>query len=151
MTEKMKKSLQFVTRFYSAGALRPDDSFIKEGLSFWKRHGVAASITGFAILAAAASYTAINYSRSREENTVEKTVTNVETANEAPATDAVKDMKFEDTPLQDVVNAIEKEYGVKVSGATEGQPNLTLSYRGTAEDLVAAINDLLGTTLKIEK
>ena len=82
---------------------------------------------------------------------MERRVINVETANEVPATEAVKDMKFEDAPLQEVVKAIEKEYGVKVSGATEGQPHLTLSYRGTAEDLVAAINDLLGTNLKIEK
>ncbi|MBD5275463.1 MAG: DUF4974 domain-containing protein [Bacteroides sp.] len=60
-------------------------------------------------------------------------------------------MTFEDASLPDVVKAIEEAYGVKVTGATDGQPNLTLSYRGTAEDLTAAINDLLGTNLSIAK
>lgn len=147
----MKNSLRFVTRFYSPGALRPDESFITEGLPFWKRHAVAASIIGVTLLAAAAvsTYLAINSSQPQTE--IRKTETPAIPTEETPKAHTVKEMKFEDTPLPEVVKAIEEAYGVKVVGTTEGQPALTLSYKGTAEDLVAAINDLLGTNLKVER
>ena len=153
MTEKMKNSLRFVTRFYSPGALRPDYSFITEGLPFWKRHAVAASIIGTTLVAAAAvsAYIVLNMPQPQVEPPVPETETTVRPVEETPASDTVKDMTFEDASLPDVVKAIEEAYGVKVTGATDGQPNLTLSYRGTAEDLTAAINDLLGTNLSIAK
>lgn len=153
MTEKMKKSLRFVTKFYSPGALRPDDSFITEGLSFWKRHTVAASIIGVTLLAAAAgsAYLALSNTQQHTDTVAMKDETPVTPNEETPRIDAIKEMKFEEASLPEVVKAIEDAYGVKVAGKTEGQPNLTLSYKGTAEELVAAINDLLGTNLRIEK
>lgn len=151
MTEKMKNSLRFVTRFYSPGALRPDESFITEGLPFWKRHAVAASIIGVALLAAAAASTYLVLNHTQPQPDIQKTETTISPIEDTPKQDTVKEMKFEDTPLPEVVKAIEKAYGVKVAGMTEGQPNLTLSYKGTAEDLVAAINDLLGTNLTVEQ
>ncbi len=152
MTEQMKKSLRFVTRFYSPGALRPDDSFIKEGLSFRKRHAVAASIIGTALLAAAAvsTYLVLNTNHPQTETISPKAETPVQ-PEEGLTAEKAKEMKFEDASLPEVVKAIEEAYGVKVAGETEGQPRLTLSYKGTAEELVAAINDLLGTNLSIEK
>ncbi len=153
MTEKMKKSLRFVTRFYSPGAFKPDTSFIEEGFSFWKRHAVAASVIGTTLLAAAAitTYLALNNINNQTNTSSPKIETTVPQIEQPSAEEKVKKMKFEDTSLPDVVKAIEEAYGVKISGETEGQPSLTLSYRGTAEDLVAAINDLLGTNLSIEK
>lgn len=153
MTEKMKKSLQFVTKFYRPGALCPDDSFITEGLPFWKRHAVAASIIGITLLAAAAvsTYLVLAPSKPETETVTQKTETPALPNEDTPKADTVKEMKFEDAPLPEVVKAIEKDYAVKIAGNTEGQPGLTLSYKGTAEDLVAAINDLLGTNLSIEK
>ena len=152
MTENMKNSLRFVTRFYSPGTLRPDPSFIREGLPFRKRHAAAASIIGTALLAAAAVTTYLALAPSPPtEASAPQTETPVTPAEETPKTENVRKMKFDDASLPDVVKAIEKEYGVKVSGQTEGQPRLTLSYEGSAEDLIGAINDLLGTNLKIEK
>lgn len=153
MTEKMKKSLQFVTKFYSPGALRPDDSFITEGLPFLKRHAVAASIIGVTLLATAAvsTYLALNITHPDVETVAPKTETTALPAEETPKTDTVKEMKFEDASLPEVVKAIEEAYGITVEGETECQPRLTLSYKGTAEELVGAINDLLGTKLSIEK
>lgn len=152
MTEKMKQSLQFVTRFYSPGALRPDDSFIREGLPFLKRHAAAAATAGAALAAAAAvtAYIALHTPGNQMESPEQTVETIVKPIDEVPATETIKEMKFEDATLPEVVDAIEKAYGVKVTGETENQPSLTLSYRGTAEDLTAAINDLLGTNLRIE-
>ena len=151
MTEQMKNSLRFVTRFYSPGALRPDESFITESLPFWKRHAVAASIIGVTLLAAAAASTYLILNHAQPQPDIQETETTVSPIEETPKTETVKEMKFEDAPLPEVVKAIEKAYVVKVTGKTEGQPNLTLSYKGTAEDLVAAINDLLGTNLTVEQ
>lgn len=153
MTDKTKDSLRFVTRFYSPGALHPDTSFIRKGLPFWKRHAVPASIIGTTLLAAAAvsTYLALNLTHPQTAEPVKKNETTVFSASSIPTSGEVKKMKFEDASLHDVVKEIEKEYGVKVTGETEGQPRLSLSYEGTAEDLVAAINDLLGTNLSIEK
>lgn len=151
MTEKMKKSLRFVTKFYSPGALRPDDSFITEGLSFWKRHAVAASIIGVTLLAVAAVSTHLVLNHTQPQPKIQKTETTVSPVEETPKIETVKEMRFEEASLPEVVKAIEDAYGVKVAGKTEGQPSLTLSYKGTAEELVAAINDLLGTNLRIEK
>lgn len=151
MTEKMKNSLRFVTRFYSPGALRPDESFITEGLTFWKRHATAASIIGVTLLAAAAASTYLALNHTQPQPDIQKTETTVSPVEETLKTETVKEMKFEGAPLTEVVKAIEEAYGVKVAGKTEGQPALTLSYKGTAEELVAAINDLLGTNLTVEQ
>lgn len=151
MTDQIKNSLQFVTRFYSPGALRPDDSFITKGLPFLKRHAVAASIIGVTLLAAAAVSTYLTLNTTTPQAEIQKTETTVSQIEETPRADTVKEMKFNDAPLSKVVKAIEEAYGVKVTGKTEGQPSLTLSYKGTAEDLVAAINDLLGTNLSVER
>lgn len=155
MTDNMKKSLRFVTRFYSPGLLRPDPSFITKDLPFWKRHAVAASIIGTALVAAAAVTTYVALTPDTPKTEVAAPAAPAEPSvappQEIPAAEEVKRMKFEDADLSEVVKRIEEEYGVKVSGATDGQPRLTLSYQGTAEDLVATINDLLSTNLTIEK
>ena len=155
MTDQIKKSLQFVTKFYTPGVFHPDPSFIRQGIPFWKRHAVAASFTGTALLAAAAvtTYLALNPSDSKQEIPAKEIKEDVptDTIQESPRAEEVKKMVFEDAELSDVVKAIEKEYGVTVNGNREGQPRLTLSYQGNAEDLVATINDLLGTNLTIEK
>lgn len=153
MTEKMTKSLRFVTRFYSPDALHPNDSFITDGLTFWKRHAVVASVIAVTLMAAAAvsTYLALTKSQPHKEAIAPISETQTLPPKATPTADTVKEMKFEDASLPDVVKAIEETYGVKVAGITEGQPSLTLSYRGTAEDLIDAINDLLGTKLRIEK
>ena len=46
---------------------------------------------------------------------------------------------------------IEKVYDVRLTSLPEEEYRLTLSYEGTAEDLVATINELLGTHIEIEK
>ena len=60
-------------------------------------------------------------------------------------------MTFNDTPLAEVVKEIEKVYDVRLTSLPEEEYRLTLSYEGTAEDLVATINELLGTHIEIEK
>ena len=59
-------------------------------------------------------------------------------------------IEFKDTPLPKVAEAIAETYDVEITGIRPGDnTRLTLSYEGTAEDLVATINELLGTRLRI--
>ena len=44
---------------------------------------------------------------------------------------------------------IEKVYGVKLGNVPDDDIRLSLSYEGTAADLVDTINDLLGTEIEI--
>lgn len=64
----------------------------------------------------------------------------------------MKRIEFADTPLDSVANRIEEVYGVKVHGRNSTDTmRLTLSYEGTAQDLVEAINLTLDTHLSISE
>lgn len=61
-------------------------------------------------------------------------------------------LEFTDVPLAEVVATVERTYGVTVSGlGADSNLRLTLSYQGDADELLEAINQLLGTSLKVEK
>lgn len=154
MTDKIKRSLDFVVKFYRPGAFRPDGWFIAPPLPFWRRHAVAIGIIGIALAAVAAvtTYVVVSREDTPAETPVETPTTPSVLPDTVPViTEEVRKVEFNDATLPEVVEAIEATYGVKVSGETSGQPRLTLSYQGTAEDLTATINDLLGTNLTIEK
>ncbi|MDE6272637.1 MAG: DUF4974 domain-containing protein [Muribaculaceae bacterium] len=156
MTDKIKHSLDFVVKFYRPGAFRPDGWFIDSNPSFWRRHAVAASVIGIALIAAAAAATFVVLHKDEAPtpaptNVAAPSTDAPSTEIELPSVSEVKKIEFNDAPLPEVVKSIEATYNVKISGQTAGQPNLTLSYQGSAEDLVATINDLLGTNLSIEK
>lgn len=152
MTDKIKRSLDFVVRHYRPDAFKADGWFIEAPLPFWRRHAVAASIIGIA-LAAAAAVTTYVVLRSDAPAPVEAPApAPVETPVETPQpTQEVAKVEFDDASLSQVAAAIETTYGVKVAGLPAEDHRLTLSYQGTAEDLVATINDLLGTKLTIER
>ena len=160
MTDKIKRSLDFVVRFYRPNLFRPDGWFIAPPLPFWRRHAVAVAVIGVALAAAAAitTYVALRPQTPEkiemETSTPEVVEPDPVLTEEAPVIEeapAVKKIEFDNASLSEVVNAIEETYGVKVAGSTGNQPPLTLSYEGNAEDLVSTINDLLGTNLRIEK
>ncbi len=154
MTEKIKNSLDFVVRHYRPGAFRRDDSFIRGGRSVWRRRlSVAAAVAGV-LLVSAAVYTYVSKPESKPESApVVQPVSEPTAPQTAPDTvNEVKRIEFSDAPLNIVVSEIESTYGVKVAGLSADDANrLTLSYEGTAEELVATINELLGTNLTIER
>ena len=57
---------------------------------------------------------------------------------------------FSDAPLKEVIEDIEKTYGVKISNIPSESHNLTLHYEGDATELISIINDLLDINLRIE-
>lgn len=152
MTEKFKESLDFIVKYYRPNAFRTDDNLFCDvpvhQLPWWRRTAIAASI-GIGILAASA-FLYYNLKTVTNEQTVQEQVTLAPTEPEVIFENEVKRIEFKDETLQEVATAITDTYGVEVDGIGEAKEiRLTLSYEGTAEDLVATINDLLGTNLKI--
>ena len=152
MTDKIKKSLDFVLQHYRTDAFRKDEVFLRAGMLSRRRRrlGIAAAAAGV-LVASAAIYTYVS-----APGATPGASTTVEAPAPAPAVPdtarEVRRIEFTDAPLARVVEEIEDVYGVKVEGLDPGDDNrLTLSYEGTAADLLATINDLLGTNLSVKK
>ncbi len=76
-----------------------------------------------------------------------------ETVTPPAGLEVVKAIDFEDTPLTAVISKIKEVYGVKVVNVPENadEYRLSLHYEGDAADLVATINDILGTQMSVER
>lgn len=66
---------------------------------------------------------------------------------------AVKIIDFECSSLPDVISEIKEVYGVEVVNLPENaeEYHLSLHYEGNAADLVATINDILGTQMIVKE
>ena len=110
---------------------------------------VAASVAA-TLLAAAAVVAVVEFNR-------QPTPAPVPVEKTAPAPKPVEDLskkverlEFTDAPVSRVVQKIENVYGVRLSNLPPDDPRLTLSYTGTAADLVETINTMLGCDIRIE-
>lgn len=146
---KTEESLRFVTRHFEDDTLLPRtgwEQFISTHHISSFRHNIAAACIGAVVLAASAS---IYYFTTRPESTapVENVVTPAETA-VAPEL-RIERIEFHDAPLKEVVAEIERVYGVTIGNVPEEDINITISYEGTAQDVVETINDLLNLNLTV--
>ena len=149
--EKFEESTEFVSRFYEEGAFKPRYSF--DLAAHLKRRRairwVAASVAGVAF---AASAVLIGYHYSAKETAPEPTIiTEIAAPEVTPSPEAIIRLEFTDASLSEVVKGVEEAYGVKLYNIPKENLHLTLSYEGNAEDFVEAVNELLGTDIRIEK
>lgn len=141
------KEIDFIARRYRKGRFSPDAGWRRLGLapvSVWRRYRVAAAVAATVILSATAT---ILYREYRMDDVPQQAVP-VETV--SPLAE-VKIIDFENAPLSAVVKKIETVYGVKVEGvpASPDGYELSLHYEGTPTDLIAVINDILGTEMTV--
>ncbi len=141
------KDFDFIARHYRKGRFSPDAGWSRLGIapvSVWRRYRVAAAIAAAVILSATAT---VLYREYRMDDGAQQTVP-VETV--SPLAE-VKVIDFENAPLSEVVNKIETVYNVRVEGvpASPGGYELSLHYTGTPTDLIAVINDILGTEMTV--
>lgn len=144
--ERFDDNLKFVARYYRRGAFDVSRGLWRLGLrrAVWSGRRVAAGMAAAAVLAASA----LLYRASTPD------VPQTPLHEQAPATPVVHKscrMEFADMPVRDVAAEIEKAYGVHVQNLPAQDYRLTLSYEGTAEDLVETINELLGTDMRVER
>lgn len=141
----MKNSeIDFVAKHYREGRFSVAEAWKRLGIEpvrRFRRLRIAAAVAGAVFLSAAA---AVLYHR------YEAVPESVELMPVAPA-QAVRLMDFDDMPLTAVVERIREVYGVEVANvpADAAEQRLSLRYEGNAADLVAAINDILGTEMQV--
>lgn len=159
MTDKFKESLRFVVKYYRPDAFRPNPDLFRFPMPtlpvsrpWWRRTSVAAAIAVGVLAASAFLYYELT-PRETAPALPERQEQPMATAPEPkPETSPSKRIEFKDTPLPKVAEAIANTYGVEITGIRPGDTTrLTLSYEGTAEDLIDTINELLGTRLRIVK
>lgn len=141
------KEIDFIAGRYRRGTFNAASGWRRLGIapvSGWRRYRVAAAVAATVILSATAT---ILYREFRTADVPRQTVT--VTTHDALA--EVKVINFENAPLQQVVEKIEAVYDVRVEGlpsSSEGY-ELSLHYEGTPTDLIAVINDILGTEMTV--
>lgn len=152
---KIEESIDFVTLYYCKGAFDPDRALrmirFLPPVPWWRRRGVVAAAIGGALVASAAVFTYIVPDREDGDKVPTEQMDASAAQTPVPVME-IKKIEFADAPLSRVVEEIETVYNVKITNVpADGDYRLTLSYEGTAEDLVETINDLLGISLAVER
>lgn len=141
------EELQWVASNYRENAFR----YRQPRVSTHRRWWIAAAACTALLVSAASLYISLQNNDSPKPAQTEQTAPSAFTASQPAEIAEVQTLDFEDTPLPEVVDQIESAYGITIEGDTSSSRNLTLHYEGSAEDLVAAINELLNTNLSIKK
>lgn len=146
----MEKQIDFIARHYRRGRFATDAAWRRMGLgsaSRWRRLRVAAAVAGVVVLSATAAVLYKVYPAR------EATPTEVASPAHFSPLAQVRVIDFENAALPDVVASIEAVYGVRVENlpASPEEYELSLHYEGTPADLVATINDILGTEMTVRE
>lgn len=145
--DKFEDSERFVARHYRHDAFRAERALRRLGFvaSPWRRWRVAAAVAvGIALTGTAAWM----LSRPESAPVCEPVATEQENA-----FTAVRAVEFENAPLIEVAEGIRDTYGVNISGLPDNaaELRLTLRFEGNVEDLIEAINDILGTSITVDR
>lgn len=163
--------VELVARHWKQDAFEPEQAMERAGLiestqgtGIWlhrffspgqpgQRRGwtAAASVCVVLVAAAAGLYLGLRPS----EPVVNTVPTVVETVEPQPVQQPqrmqVKRIEFENASLADVVVAIEQTYNVKLSNVpASSKQRITMSYSGTADDVVETLNELFDLHITIE-
>ncbi len=141
------RNIDFIVRRYRKGRFSPESGWHRFGVvpvSAWHRFRVAAAVAATVVLSAAAAYIY------KEYHVAEPMRQSTPVSAVSPLTE-VKVIDFENAPLAEVVRKIETVYDVKVLNLPDNSSvyELSLHYEGTPTDLIAVINDILGTQMTV--
>lgn len=149
---KLYQSLHFVATFWRKDSFSVDNALKRLGIKNTLRNMRRRVATVVAVVAVLGMSAAIYFSykeSSPQPVPAEKGSPSV-LPSESPLQRRVR-MEFTDATLDEVVKEIEHAYGVKIENIPDEEIRLTLCYEGNASDLIATINELLGTHLKIKE
>lgn len=142
------KGIDYIAMHYRDGLFKVKpalEHITSRKTSWWSPFRIAAASAAVVVLSATAAVV-VHYHNISEAEPVESIV-------QPSPVMAIKVIDFEETPLPTVVAKIGEVYGVDITGLPDNPEDyvLSLHYEGTAQDLVATINDILGTEMKIEE
>lgn len=147
------KEIEFVLSHFREDILLPEENWRRfkaiVGLRR-RRMGVAAAVVSIIVISATA---AIFTYKELSAPSVGSVPAHEVTVQDVCPEDGPKLMVFDSTGLSEVVETVESEYGVKIGNVPLNADEyvLTLRYEGTPEELIEAINEILGTRLTVEK
>lgn len=141
------KEIDFIARHYRKGRFSAEAGWRRLGIaqtSWWRRFRVAAAISAAVLLSATA---AVIYHRYSADEVTQHTAP----VQAASPLKQIKIIDFENAPLQEVVEKIETVYAVKVGNIPESADGyvLSLHYEGNPAELIAEINEILGTQMTV--
>lgn len=152
-SEHTDDSVDFVASHWKEGAFDERKARIAAGIPvrlFPWRAVVAVSVG--VIMAAGAVAAFIGVGLWQDRKPVENVgVESPAVIGEPISAETIQHIEFEDAPLADVVDEVESVYGVRIGNEPSGDYRLTLSYDGSAAELVDVINELLCINLVIEE
>lgn len=150
--KKFNDSLRFVSRHYRPGAFSRGEAWQRLGIGTghltWRISRTAAAVTAAAVLTASACMLKWGLPTFDSKPATETRTEAPAQVNTSPAQS--HKIEFKDATLAEVVAEIERVYAVRVTDVPDSTYRLTLSYEGTAADLIETINELLGTSMHIE-
>ncbi|MBD5356037.1 MAG: DUF4974 domain-containing protein [Bacteroides sp.] len=148
--KKIEDNIQFVARYYRDDMLLPDSGWEQfkatHSLLHSKRNIIAAAV-GMAAIAATASLYFLSTFSYQEVTPTEETSTPRPTKT-IPTSETNQKIEFHDASLKEVIIEIEKIYNVKITNVPKEEIKITISYEGTAVDVIETINELFDTDLK---
>ncbi len=148
--KEMEEDLQFVAYHFKEGALLPSNGWRKfkliHHLSSIRFKAAAASIAAVVLAASASIYYLSSHTT---PSTSEESINIATIESSLPPDTKTAKIEFKHAPLSEVVAEIERVYGVRIDNMPTDQIMVTISYEGTASDVVDTINDLFDTHLKI--
>lgn len=151
MQEKSRynESVSFVAKNYEEGFFSEKKAWRKLMPSnhvFSLRHIAAASVAVAVVTASAFIYNAVVSERETSECVIED---RQETQQPIPDRYFSTRIEFKDTPIKEVVEKIKEVYHVDIINVPDSELCLTLNYEGTAEELIALINELTGAEMEV--
>lgn len=147
--KKIEEDIQFVTRYYRDDTLLPARGWrlfrASHGISFFRRNIAAAAVILIVLSASASFYF---YTRNNAPSTEQPAVSVPSTTISLAETS--QKIEFRNADLKKVVEEIERIYEVKITGVPEREIKVTISYEGTAAEVIETLNELFDTELSIK-
>lgn len=151
--DKFEDSMAFVVSHYDDDAFSTRKAWIKLFAPYYKmrRKRFAAAAATVCVVMAASAFI-YQLTRQAAPGLHEKDKTEMPAAQPQPkGRDYSVRLEFTDAPLKEVVAEIEKVYGVRIKNVPDYSERLTISYEGTAEDLIESINEITGASMTVER
>lgn len=170
-SESFDSEVEFVARHWRQDAFEPEQAMERSGLvkpahgpGVWLRSFVGSVRTGRRMWTAAASVGMVLVAaaaglyfglRPSEPTAVDMPPVVVETVERESVQHSqrteVKRIEFENASLAEVTSAIEQTYGVQLDNVpVSSAQRITISYSGTADDVVETLNEIFGLHITIE-
>lgn len=148
--KKFDESIRFVARHYRPGIFDPSKAWRRMGISTHLRRPsrrIAAAVAAAVVLTASACFFTFIYPNIGTSAPAPQPAA-AAPAQQAPAA-VVRRIEFADATLAEVAAEIRRVYGVRITNLPDTDTRLTLSYEGSATDLITTINILLDSDIQL--